>query len=307
MDYDGLVSDEVMSEVSTAVAGHRAEIEAYAPELVIKLGDDHASGFALSLMPPFTVGVRAYGVGDFKCSAGNLSVDEHRARQLVAFLHESGVDVAHSYRMPVDHGIVQLLDHYFGGIDRVPVIPVVINCGGDLRPPLHRARTLGQKIGEYVRRHANDLRVLIVGSGGLSHDPPLPVFMESSPEVQQRLIEGTACWTEELMEARVERVLAAAREHGRGEGTLLPLNPVWDRQIMQWFAEGDLDAICAIPDTEIVREGGRGGSEIRNWVAAFGAIEAYSAGRYVVHNDYYRAVPAWVVGLGMMHAEVQGE
>jgi 2,3-dihydroxyphenylpropionate 1,2-dioxygenase len=303
MAYPGLVEAAVAEEARAAVAMHAAMVRNYAPDLVIKIGDDHASGFSLRLMPPFTVGIRAHGVGDFHCSAGPLSVDEAAARQLVGYLHASGIDVAHSYRMPVDHGIVQLLDHYFGGVDRVPVIPVVINCGGDLRPPMARSRALGHAIGAFVREVLADRRVLVVGSGGLSHDPPLPVFMDASPEVQERIIAGTAEWTPELMSTRVERVLAFAREHGRGEGDLKPIDAGWDAMILGYFEARDLDALCALPDREIIDRGGRGAAEIRNWIAAFAALESFSGGRYRVRRDYYRPIPGWIVGFGMAHGE----
>ena len=303
MDYPGLVDDDIAKEARSAIAVQRERIARFAPDIVIKIGDDHASGFALSLMPPFTVGIRAHGVGDFHCSAGPLSVDEERARELVTFLHAQGVDASHSYRMPVDHGIVQLLEHFFGGTDRIPVIPVVVNCGGDLRPPLHRTRALGAAIGRFARERLAGKRVLVLGSGGLSHDPPLPVFISSPPEVQERLITGTPQWTPEAMAARVERVLEAARQHGRGEGGLQPLDPVWDAMILGHFGRRDLDALCAIPDDEIVRAGGRGASEIRNWIAAFSALDTYSGGAYTATCDYYRAIPAWVVGFAIMHGE----
>ncbi len=307
MDYPGLTDEAVVAEARAAVAHHRELVEAFAPELVIKIGDDHASGFGLKLMPPFTVGVRAYGVGDFNCSAGPLSTDEETARALIEYLHWHGVDVSYSYKMPVDHGIVQLLDLYFDGIDRVPVVPIVVNCGGDMRPPLFRARALGEAIGCFIKECLDDLRVLIVGSGGLSHDPPLPVFMDSPPEIQQRIIDGPPQWTEEVMKARVERVLDFAREHGRGEGELKPLDADWDEEIIGLFARRDLDALCAIPDSQIIERGGRGAAEIRNWIAPFAALDAYSDGRYTARRDYYRAIPGWIVGFAMMHGDPQNQ
>ncbi len=303
MDYEGLVAPETMERVQAALERHKRLISDFDPELVFKIGDDHASGFSLSLMPPFTVGVRARGVGDFNCSSDALSTDEALAREFIAYSHRHGVDVAHSYRMRVDHGVTQLLEHYFGGVDRIPVIPIVVNCGGDLRPPLSRTRRLGGVIGEFCRERLGDRRVLVVGSGGLSHDPPLPVFVDSPPEVQEKLIEGTPRWTDDIMQARVERVIAAAEEHGRGEGPLRPLNPDWDRQVLDLFAAGDLDAICAMDDAQIVREGGRGASEIRNWIASVAAAEAYGGGSYAPVEDFYEEIPGWIVGLGMMHVE----
>jgi 2,3-dihydroxyphenylpropionate 1,2-dioxygenase len=40
--------------------------------------------------------------------------------------------------------------------------------------------------------------------------------------------------------------------------------------------------------------------EIRTWVAAFSALDA--AGSYRVDQQFYRPVPDWIVGFGIMTA-----
>ncbi len=302
-DYEELaVADEIRREVDANVEKHRQLIADFNPDLVIKIGDDHASGFGLSLMPPFTVGVRAHAIGDFKCSKGPLSTDEPRARALIAALHNQGIDVSYSYNMAVDHGVVQLLDHYFGGVDQIPCIPIVINCGGDIRPPLHRTRALGEGIGRFVKEQLDDLNVTIIGSGGLSHDPPLPVFLESPPEVQQRMIDGPPEWTDEVMAERVERVVRFAREHAEGSDELLPLNREWDEHVLTLMVNRDLDTLCAMDEQEMIAVAGRGAAEIRNWIAPLAAIDAYTGGHYEAVKDYYCDIPAWIVGMGQLHA-----
>ncbi|MBL0800799.1 hypothetical protein LH646_16075 [Streptomyces sp. WA1-19] len=62
----------------------------------------------------------------------------------------------------------------FDGIDTVPVIPVFVN--GVARPfvTTRRVRELGEAIGDHVAGLDGE-RVPVIGSGGLSHDPPAPV------------------------------------------------------------------------------------------------------------------------------------
>lgn len=303
MDYQELPVDEsIRREVLANIAKHRQMIADFDPDLVIKIGDDHASGFGLALMPPFTVGIRATAIGDFNCSKGPLSTDEARGRALVTALLDYGIDVSYSYDMAVDHGVVQLLDHYFGGVDKIATIPIVINCGGDIRPPLHRTRALGEGIGRFIKEQLDDLKVTVIGSGGLSHDPPLPVFIESPPDVQQRMIDGPPEWTDEIMAARVKRVVRFAREHADGSDELLPLNRDWDEQVLALMEARDLDALCAMDDKEMIAIAGRGAAEIRNWIAPLACIDAYTDGNYQAIRDYYCDIPAWIVGLGQLHA-----
>jgi 2,3-dihydroxyphenylpropionate 1,2-dioxygenase len=201
--------------------------------------------------------------------------------------------------MTLDHGFVQALDLLLGGIDRVPVIPIMINCGGELRPPLWRARELGRAAGAWARSLGR--RVLFLGSGGLSHDPPLPEFVGSPADVQQRLIAGVS-YTPELLRERTQRVQRAGQDFAR-ENTLrlLPLNAAWDREVLALFERGALDEVASWTDTAVRTAGGRGGAEIRNWLAALAALES-AAGAYSCVTDFYQPVPELICGYAMMHA-----
>jgi 2,3-dihydroxyphenylpropionate 1,2-dioxygenase len=302
MNVPALLRPDELAETEDALARLRADAVAFAPDLVIQFGNDHNSGFSLTLMPPFMVVLRARTLGDFDTSSAKLTIDEARGRALVRHLHEAGVDVATSYNALFDHGFTMALDKLFGGVDRVPVIPVFINCGGDLRPPLHRALALGTAIGDFCAQHFPGLRILYLGSGGLSHDPPLPEFESAPPDVQQRMIAGTS-WTEAALLERNRKVTEVGAEHGRGEGDLQPLNEDWDRAMLQAFAAADLEHVAAQTDREVIAIGGRGGSEIRNWIAALAALRAHGGGGYHVVHDSYRALPAWIVGFATLYAE----
>ncbi|NWK97471.1 3-carboxyethylcatechol 2,3-dioxygenase [Sphingobium lactosutens] len=300
INVDGQAPAEPTSRVDDLFGTLAGDLATRPPKFVIQFGNDHNSGMALKLMPPFMVALRARAVGDFDTSQGPMLVDEATGRALVKYLHGAGVDVATSYDAYLDHGFVVAQDRLFGGIDKIPVIPIFINCGGDLRTPLDRVLALGTAVGEFIRReHAAD-DVLILGSGGLSHDPPLPDFMTSDGIMQQRMIDGTQ-WTAQSLRERTERVSEMGREHALNGGGLQALNPGWDRMILQHLAAGRLEDIAAMDDAEVVRLGGRGASEIRNWLAAFAALRAVR-GSYSAEELYYEAVPAWIVGFAAMRA-----
>jgi 2,3-dihydroxyphenylpropionate 1,2-dioxygenase len=306
MNFPDLLSAEEDAEVAAEIAKARRAVADFAPDLVIKFGNDHNSGFSLKLMPAFLVALRARTLGDFGTTAKPLAVREDVARALVSHLHGAGVDVATSYDALFDHGIIMALDKLFNDAASVPVVPVFTNCGGDLRPPLRRSEALGRAIGVYLRDERPDLKVLFLGSGGLSHDPPLPTFVSAPPEVQRRMIEGTT-WTEEALAVRTANVIAAGREHGRGEGPLQSLNPAWDTWLLDRFTAGDLAAIVRQSDAEVIAMGGRGGSEIRNWIAAFAAFGEYGRGLSHIEQRYYRALPSWITGFGLIRATTEAE
>ena len=91
---------------------------------------------------------------------------------------KSGIDLAVSYNMQVDHGFAQPLEFLLGGLDKVPVLPVFINGVATPLPGFQRTRMLGEAIGRFAS--SLNKRVLFLGSGGLSHQPPVPELANSS-------------------------------------------------------------------------------------------------------------------------------
>src|SRR6185437_16421176 len=134
-------------------------------------------------------------------------------------------DVAISASMDVDHGTVQPLEKLFGTATARPVIPIFINSVATPLGPLHRCRTLGTAVGSYLA--TLNKRVLVVGSGGLSHDPPVPTLATATPQVVDRIVHGRPM-TAEQRSARQSAVIEAAKNFAGGESPLQPLNPGFD-------------------------------------------------------------------------------
>ena len=103
---------------------------------------------------------------------------------------EAGVDVAISASMDVDHGTVQPLREALRRRHARPVIPIFINSVATPLGPLKRSRALGAAVGEYLA--TLDKRVLVIGSGGLSHDPPVPTLATAPPAALERIVHGGA-------------------------------------------------------------------------------------------------------------------
>jgi 2,3-dihydroxyphenylpropionate 1,2-dioxygenase len=292
--------DEVAQPILDALEGLSARVREFDPELVVVFGPDHFAGFFYDLMPPFCVGVRAQAMGDFGISTEGQScqVPEVLARELVASLHAGGVDAALSYRMLADHGFAQSLEQFGGGVGRYPTIPVFINCAAPPSPPMARVRRLGEEVGRFLA--ATDQRVLIIGSGGLSHDPPIPDVLTAPPQVQEVLIAGHD-QPPERMRAKILRNIDTARAMDDGTGTALPLNPDWDRQFMDLLLAGDLDAVASLDMDEARAVAGVGVHEVRTWLAAFSAFAAMGAkGPYDHALRHYAAVPLWNAGFGIV-------
>lgn len=97
-------------------------------------------------MPPFCLGVGATAIGDFGSAAGELPVPVELAEACAHAVMKSGIDLAVSYCMQVDHGFAQPLEFLLGGLDKVPVLPVFINGVATPLPGFQRTRMLGEAV-----------------------------------------------------------------------------------------------------------------------------------------------------------------
>lgn len=289
----------VSAPVHAAFAQLTEEVRHYDPELIVIFGPDHFAGFLYDLMPSFCIGLRAQAMGDFGISTAGQSyqVPEATALAMAESLQNAGLDAAISYRMNADHGFAQSLEQVAGGVGRYPTIPVFINCAAPPLPSMARVRKLGEAVGQYL--FGLNKRVLIIGSGGLSHDPPIPRIGIAPPEVEEMLIAGHNA-PPERMEAKLRRNVDIAREMVDGKGQARPLNPVWDRWLVDSLLAGKLDKVEALSSEVIGREAGVGGQEVRTWLAAFAALAA--AGRYHGELRHYEAIPHWNAGFGIVVA-----
>lgn len=288
---------DVTGRVEDAFDRARAFIRDYDPELVVIFGPDHYNGFFYEVMPPFCIAAAAESVGDYGLPKGPLPVDADAARHIAAEVLAEGVDVAVSERMQVDHGFSQPLALLFGAIDVVPVVPVFINCVAEPLGPVARARHLGAAVGRAAA--GLDRRVLLVGSGGLSHDPPVPQLRGAPPEVAERLIAGRNPTAQERA-VREARVVGAIADFAAGTSDLMPLNPHWDADMMALLASGEIERIDDRPNTWFVEHAGHSSHEVRTWIAAYAALGA--AGRYAVETSFYEAIPEWIAGFGLTTA-----
>ncbi|WP_407687236.1 3-carboxyethylcatechol 2,3-dioxygenase [Mycobacterium sp. HUMS_1102779] len=293
-------SRALLDDIDGAIAQARQFVAEFDPELVVIFSPDHYNGFFYKVMPPFCIGMSANGVGDYGTHTGPLDVPANLASDCAAAVLEAGVDVAVSASMDVDHGTVQPLEKLFGDATARPVIPIFVNGIAVPLGPLHRCRALGAAVGTYLA--GLDRRVLVMGSGGLSHSPPVPALATASPAVQERIVHGRPM-TAEQRQARQTAVIEAARDFVGGASDLQPLNPAWDHRFLEIVDAGRIADIDQWSNSFVSHEGGSSAHEIRTWVAAFAALQA--AGPYRTTVRYYKPAPDLIAGFAVRTAVPQ--
>ncbi len=289
---------ELEHDVREALSAARAFAAEFRPDVVVIFAPDHYNGFFYRLMPPFCLGLAASAVGDYGSPAGALDVPAGLARDLAAAVLDEGIDLAISHRMELDHATAQPLRELFGALDAGPVIPVFINAAAPPLGPVSRARRLGAAVGRFFAGRGE--RVLLVGSGGLSHDPPVPDLGSAPPAVAERLVSGRP-----LTAAEAERKHTGAVAEGAalaaGTSDRLPLSPEWDAAFLDLLTGGALGELDGW-DNAGIGEHGCGAHEIRTWIAAYSALA--SGGPYEVTYRYYRPVPEYIAGFAVTTARL---
>lgn len=273
-------------------------VRGFAPDLLILVGPDHYNGFFNELMPTFCLGTHCTAVGDYETLAGELSVDEGKALELADHLMASGFDLAVSRRMRVDHGFAQPISVIWRDLASAPpAIPIFMNAvAPPTVPTILRCHEFGRALGRYLEGLQG--RTLLIASGGLSHEPPVPTFQHPDPAVRERIMRHQPLTAEE-QQAKLRRVIAAADSFARGEGNLKPLNPEWDLRWMDAIAAADFDAILSVREDAIAAVAGTSAHESKTWLIARSAISANAS----VKHRYYAAIPALIAGFGVMYID----
>ena len=145
------------------------------PDVVILIYNDHASAFSVEMVPTFALGCAAefppadegWGPRPVPVVKGHPEFAAHIAQSVI--LDEFDITVVN--KMEVDHGLTVPMNLLFGSPKEwpCPVIPLAVNVVLYPPPTGHRCFMLGRAIRKAVQSFPEDLRVVVFGTGGMSH------------------------------------------------------------------------------------------------------------------------------------------
>lgn len=289
---------DIADELDDTFTEARRFVHEFDPDLVVNVAPDHYNGFFYDVMPPYCIGYSATSIGDYGSQAGPLDVPEGIARRLTESVIGDGIDLSVSLGMEVDHGAVQPMEILYGDIAAKPLIPIFVNSVAPPFTPLQRIRLLGEALGRHLS--TLDQRILLIASGGLSHDPPVPNLETATTEQRQMLMGRKRPLPPEARNARQERVIATARDFATGKAAIQDLAPEWDRELLRILESGDLARIDTWTPEGMARVAGNSSHEVRTWIAGYAALGA--AGPYTVNHTYYRPIRELIAGFALTTA-----
>jgi protocatechuate 4,5-dioxygenase, beta chain len=150
-------------------------IEKVKPDVCIVVFNDHATAFSMDIIPTFALGCAAefepadegWGPRPVPTVHGHPELASHIAQSVI----QDEFDLTIVNNMEVDHGLTVPLSLMFGQPKEWPckVIPLAVNVVLFPPPSGKRCFNLGKAIRKAVESYPEDLRVVIFGTGGMSH------------------------------------------------------------------------------------------------------------------------------------------
>jgi len=144
------------------------------PDVAVIVYNDHGLNFFLDKMPTFAIGAapeyqnadEGWGLPTLPPYPGDPALSWHIIESLV----DEEFDVTSCQEMRVDHAFTVPIELLWPGTQRhVKTVPVAVNTVQHPLPTPNRCFKLGQALGRAIASYPEDLRVVVLGTGGLSH------------------------------------------------------------------------------------------------------------------------------------------
>jgi protocatechuate 4,5-dioxygenase beta chain len=172
--HKGLQKDEYWQPFFDGFPPARAWLRAAKPDVAVVVYNDHGLNFFLDKMPTFAIGAAPVYTSEDE-GWGLPTVPPVRgAPELSWAIIEQAVadefDVTTCQEMLVDHACtVPLQLMWPEGWEGIRIVPIAINTVQHPLPSAKRCLAFGQSIGRAIRAFAQTLNVVVISTGGLSH------------------------------------------------------------------------------------------------------------------------------------------
>jgi protocatechuate 4,5-dioxygenase beta chain len=144
------------------------------PDVAVVLYNDHGLNFFLDKMPTFSVGAapeyhnadEGWGIPTLAPTRGDVDLSWHLINKLI----DREFDITTCQEMLVDHAFTIPLKLFWPQSPcPIPAVPVCINTVQFPLPSARRCYAFGQAVGDAIRSWDSNKKVVVIGTGGLSH------------------------------------------------------------------------------------------------------------------------------------------
>ncbi len=145
------------------------------PDVAIVIYNDHGLNFFLDKMPTFAIGAaheyhnadEGWGLPTMDPFQGDAAMSWHIIEQMI----NDEFDITSCQEILVDHGFTVPMQLFWPdrGADMPRAIPISANTVQHPIPTMKRCLDFGKSLGRAIESWPEDIKVVILGTGGLSH------------------------------------------------------------------------------------------------------------------------------------------
>lgn len=206
------LSEPVRSRLDDTYAEMGRRMKAAAPDVLIIVSPDHWANFFINNLPAFCVGIGAEYDGPpepfmkpifpHETLAGHAGFGRHLLETALA----SDFDPSLSHRLALDHGFCVPL--WRMGLDPLPsIVPVTVNELDAPMPSIRRCLAWGRMMRKAIDSYPEDIRIAILGTGGLSHSIGEPTMGEVDEEFDHACIDLFSSAPDDRLVTGIEEAL----------------------------------------------------------------------------------------------------
>jgi aromatic ring-opening dioxygenase catalytic subunit (LigB family) len=161
----------------------RWRLEAARPDVILGFSNDHLLNWPINNIPELTVGIGDEHVGpadwydEWLGMTTKYRIPGHAAlaRYIVREGARRRIAFAYLRQMQFDDGFSVPM-HYLNPYNAIPLVPISMNCTVPPIPLPRRSYEVGVALREMIQAYPDDLRVAVLATGGLSHEPGGPRY-----------------------------------------------------------------------------------------------------------------------------------
>ena len=169
----GLQNEPYWKPFFDGYAPVREWLQEVKPDVAVVFYNDHGLNFFLDKMPTFAVGAASeyrnadegWGIPTLPPFKGEVDLSWHIINHLV----DREFDITTCQEMLVDHAFTLPLKLFWPEEIPVTTVPVCINTVQFPLPSAKRCLALGRDVGQAIESWDSDKKVVVIGTGGLSH------------------------------------------------------------------------------------------------------------------------------------------
>lgn len=190
------------------------------PDLAVTIFNDHGLNFFLDNLPTFAVGAASeyrsedegWGLPTFPPYRGDAAFSWHIIESLV----DREFDIATCQEMLVDHAFINPMRLLWPDQNPPPIaaIPIHINTVQHPLPKPSRCFDFGKALGPAIESYDEDLKVVLVGTGGMSHQLDGKRAGHINKEFDQLCMEKLVDEPEALTEFSIHDIVRLAGTQG---------------------------------------------------------------------------------------------